>query len=86
MGKVTFVVDFPDGNEPAVHARMSVLGGELSQVSWRDVMTSDEVLLESASDLLDVIDSYPKQLVPINRRSASVRLLRNAILKAKGGS
>lgn len=86
MGNVTLVVEFPDGNEPTVYARMNVLGGELRGVTWGDLMEGESDLLEAASDFLDVMDAHPDELVPINRQSSSVRLLREAIAKAKGGS
>ncbi len=37
MGKVTLVVDFPDGKVPAVGANTEVLGGRLCSVAWSDV-------------------------------------------------
>ncbi|AJB82321.1 DUF551 domain-containing protein [Enterobacter hormaechei] len=43
MSKVTFVVDFEDGKEPAVHSRMNILGGELAAVAWRDAIKSEVV-------------------------------------------
>ncbi len=43
MSKVTFVVDFEDGKEPAVHSRMNILGGELAAVAWRDSLKSNVV-------------------------------------------
>lgn len=43
MSKVTFVVDFEDGKEPAVHSRMNILGGQLSAVAWKDSLEQDVV-------------------------------------------
>ena len=40
-------------------------------------------LKEAAADLLTVLDEYPEQLVPINRRSHVVRALRAAVLDQK---
>ncbi|SQC92549.1 Uncharacterised protein [Cedecea neteri] len=37
MGKMTFVVDFPDGQEPAVSAGTDILGGKVEMVAWRDI-------------------------------------------------
>ncbi|MGX5053139.1 hypothetical protein ACWKX9_05690 [Enterobacter asburiae] len=37
MGKVTFVVDFPDGQEPPVSAGTDILGGKVDMVAWRDI-------------------------------------------------
>lgn len=45
-------------------------------------LLSDE-LKEAAADFLTVLDEYPEQLVPINRRSPVVRALRAAILDQK---
>jgi hypothetical protein len=39
----------------------------------------------AAQDLIDVLDAYPEQLVPINRESATVRALRDA-LRATGAA
>lgn len=36
MGKVTFVVEFKDGEEPAVNGGTEILGGRLSAVLWSD--------------------------------------------------
>ncbi|HAG2017431.1 TPA: hypothetical protein G8V52_000675 [Salmonella enterica] len=36
MGKVTFVVYFGDGEEPAVSMATEILGGRLSAVLWAD--------------------------------------------------
>lgn len=37
MSKVTFVVDFPDGQEPAVSAATDILGGKLDGVYFGDM-------------------------------------------------
>ncbi|HFU1359323.1 TPA: hypothetical protein ACGQTY_002506 [Citrobacter farmeri] len=55
MGKVTFVVDFKDGEEPAVSMATDVLGGRLSAVLWADYrddfFTEEEVdMVRSAFD------------------------------------
>ncbi|STA83286.1 hypothetical protein [Citrobacter koseri] len=55
MGKVTFVVDFKDGEEPAVSMSTEVLGGRLSAVLWADYrddfFTEEEVdMVRSAFD------------------------------------
>lgn len=36
MGKVTFVVEFEDGEEPIVNGGTEILGGRLCAVSWSD--------------------------------------------------
>ncbi|EOS93101.1 hypothetical protein ETR_21002 [Erwinia tracheiphila PSU-1] len=37
MGKITFVVDFPDDKEPAVSAATDILGGKLISVAFSDL-------------------------------------------------
>lgn len=41
MGKVTFVVDFPDGQEPVVSAATDILGGKLLSVAFKDATQGD---------------------------------------------
>lgn len=36
MGKVTFVVVFEDGKEPAVNGHTEILGGRLASILWAD--------------------------------------------------
>ncbi|RAP70853.1 hypothetical protein [Candidatus Erwinia dacicola] len=36
MGKITFVVDFPDGQEPAVSGATDILGGKLVSAAFFD--------------------------------------------------
>ncbi len=43
MSKVTFVVDFPDGQTPTVSAGMDILGGRLCSVAWSDATTATAV-------------------------------------------
>lgn len=42
MGKVTFVVEFEDGKEPAVNGHTEILGGRLCRVAWLDVIALDD--------------------------------------------
>ncbi|EPG7298495.1 TPA: hypothetical protein ACXPD2_000161 [Klebsiella pneumoniae] len=42
MSFVTFVVEFEDGREPAVHSGMDILGGSLTAVAWRDALAECE--------------------------------------------
>lgn len=42
MGKMTFVVDFPDGQEPPVSAGSDILGGALVSVSFHDAVESGD--------------------------------------------
>ncbi|WP_208952637.1 hypothetical protein [Rahnella sp. ChDrAdgB13] len=37
MGKMTFIVDFPDGQEPAVGAGTDILGGQFISVYFGDM-------------------------------------------------
>lgn len=52
MGKVTFVVDFPDGQEPAVHAEMQVFGGKLAAVSFFDALSKADELFEVLEEIV----------------------------------
>lgn len=80
MSKVTLVVDFPDGQEPAVHAGMQVFGGRLLSVAWRDVITDADGLLEFVEEFIDAWDSG------MAGDSYLLRLAEKAIAKAKGES
>lgn len=42
MSKMTFVVEFEDGKEPPVHARMEVFGGKVVAVAFRDALEESE--------------------------------------------
>ncbi|HDG8091820.1 TPA: hypothetical protein PCO36_000355 [Klebsiella oxytoca] len=42
MGKITFVVEFEEGKEPPVHARMEVFGGKVVAVAFRDALEEPE--------------------------------------------
>lgn len=48
MSEVTFVVNFEDGKEPAVHSKMNILGGELRSVAWRDALKSEVVSVKES--------------------------------------
>jgi hypothetical protein len=37
MGKVTFVVEYPDGQEPSVGFNTSILGGQILSVAFSDM-------------------------------------------------
>ncbi|EBB8134209.1 hypothetical protein EB259_14635 [Salmonella enterica] len=50
MGKVTFVVDFEDGEEPMVSAATEILGGRLSSVLWDDYR--DDFFTEEQVDMV----------------------------------
>ncbi|EAR5747680.1 hypothetical protein [Salmonella enterica] len=50
MGKVTFVVYFEDGEEPAVSAETKILGGRLSSVLWDDYR--DDFFTEEQVDMV----------------------------------
>lgn len=41
MGKVTFVVDFPDGQEPVISAATDILGGKLLSAAFKDATEID---------------------------------------------
>ena len=46
MGKVTFVVEFEDGKEPAVGADTGILGGQLVAVAWRDLINDEAISVD----------------------------------------
>ncbi|EJP3909172.1 hypothetical protein NUQ54_001160 [Salmonella enterica] len=50
MGKVTFVVDFEDGEEPMVSVATEILGGRLSSVLWGDYQ--DDFFTEGQVDMV----------------------------------
>jgi hypothetical protein len=43
-----------------------------------------DAIREHAQDLIDELDAYPEQLVPINRLSHTCRMLREALVKVEG--
>jgi hypothetical protein len=49
MGKMTFVVDYPDGQEPAVSAATDILGGKLLSFAFKD--TSEDYTWRSVSEV-----------------------------------
>jgi hypothetical protein len=52
MGKMTFVVEFEDGKEPPVTGGMTMMGGELIRVAWRDAIEDmDEMELNHLSEM-----------------------------------
>lgn len=55
MSKVTFVVDFEDGKEPAVHAGMTIFGGSLVAVSWRDALEVAENYEQAAKEYAELM-------------------------------
>ncbi|KQN68068.1 hypothetical protein ASE99_01505 [Serratia sp. Leaf51] len=61
MGKVTFVVEFEDGKEPALSASTSLLGGKLVAFAWRDLIhdqvVSVDAELPSANDEVLLFDA-----------------------------
>lgn len=38
MAKLTFVIEFKDGEEPPVHAHMEAFGGKVVAVAFRDAL------------------------------------------------
>lgn len=64
MGKVTFVVEFLDGEEPPVSSGTKILGGRLSSVLWSDYRDDHlspnqrDIVIEALNELTcDDIDS-----------------------------
>lgn len=65
MGKMTFVVEYEDGNEPPVSADMDVAGGRLVAASWSDyrddlfTASQRDVVIEALNELsCDDVDDY----------------------------
>ncbi|CNJ55747.1 Uncharacterised protein [Yersinia rohdei] len=48
MGKMTFVVEFEDGKEPAVNKATDILGGQLIRVAFRDSIINVDSLNQEA--------------------------------------
>ncbi|MEA1065705.1 hypothetical protein [Erwinia sp. HR93] len=44
MGKMTFVVDYPDGQEPPVSAGSDIYGGTLVSASFHDAIESGDYI------------------------------------------
>lgn len=44
MSKMTFVVEFEDGKEPAISSGTSILGGKLVGVSWEYALEQIEAI------------------------------------------
>jgi hypothetical protein len=45
MGKMTFVVDYPDGHEPAVSAATDILGGKLVSAAFADTTERHDLIM-----------------------------------------
>jgi len=45
MGLMTFVVDFPDGQEPAVSAATDILGGKLVSAAFSDTTERYDLIM-----------------------------------------
>lgn len=61
MGLMTFVVEYPEGQEPPIHSGMDVAGGKLVAASWSDALACrqrTEDKLEHAIQALDSIATY----------------------------
>lgn len=42
MAKLTFVIEFKDGEEPPVHAHMEAFGGKVVAVAFRDALAEQD--------------------------------------------
>lgn len=51
MSKYTLVVEYEDGNEPAVHSSMDILGGRLTATSFTDALSHQEELETTIGNL-----------------------------------
>ena len=56
MGKMTFVVDFPDGQEPTVSAATDILGGQLISFAFKD--SSEDYVWRSVAEVLPPEGEY----------------------------
>lgn len=53
-------------------------------ISALEELAALKAVREAAQDLIDSLDAYPEQLVPINRLSHTCRMLREALAKVEG--
>lgn len=60
MSKLTFVIEFEDGKEPPVRARMEAFGGKVVAVAFRDALSEQEEReqLTSAYEPLNTIRCF----------------------------
>lgn len=81
MGKVTFVVEFEDGQNPPVHFNQDILGGKLSAVLWSDyrddLFSYEEVeAIEGIFDDSEYVETWCEELkVDIDEIVVKLRLL-----------
>lgn len=80
MGKMTFIVDFPDGQEPAVGFATSILGGQLVSFAFSDLR--EEWAWRSASDTLPPEGEY---VAVCDGESCSVGRFVSGEWRASGG-
>ncbi|OJB95763.1 hypothetical protein [Yersinia ruckeri] len=63
MGKMTFVVEFEDGKEPAVNKGTDILGGQLIRAAFRDSilnvdnLNQEELAVELWNELTELTQS-----------------------------
>ena len=73
MSKVTFVVDFEDGKEPVVHAGMTIFGGSLVAVSWRDALeVAEKRLLLAEHENVHYADAAEMEIAALRQRNAEL--------------
>ncbi len=73
MSKVTFVVDFEDGKEPAVHAGMTIFGGSLVAVSWRDALeVAEKRVLLPEHENVHYADAAEMEIAELRQRIAEL--------------
>ena len=51
MSKMTFVFEFPDGEEPSIGAGMTYLGGKIVSASFTDLAEENDRLESEINDL-----------------------------------
>lgn len=67
-----------NGVDPAITD--AYMQGYHDSEGWKPAPVDNDDLHEAVSDLLAALDEYPEQLVPINRKSFLVRIIRAAML------
>jgi len=63
MSKMTFVVEYPDGEEPAICKGMNRNGGKQVSASFTDLSEENEKLEERIEELEERIEELEKELL-----------------------
>lgn len=65
-------------------AHLELISLATTIIALLDEIDALKAMQEAAQDLIDSLDAYPEQLVPINRLSHTCRMLREALAKVEG--